>query len=254
MAHPLGQSSSSAVAPLLSTADNSVVDDEANVEGAAEGIFGEDEDDVALVDNDLGVLEDMMADLLAEMEGGDADAILAADLGAQEPDAAATEQISGETSGANAEEAPLAEVDAACPELVEVVEAVAASRIDGGPAPSAAASSSTDPQPEAAVADDGFPESGFLISQLGYVRCNRPGHDPERVIGLVGEKRDGKSVFANCHLHSTCSISVGVMRRDVSQDYLAAWLCAGQVAPEGATTAQRKALGVDHRKLWVRPP
>lgn len=132
---------------------------------------------------------------------------------------------------------------------------MAACGVDEAEDPPAPASSDTRPQEEVgpAAANDDFPDCGFVISPMGYVRCNRAGHNPERQIGLVGWKSDRKSMFANCHLHSTCSISVGVMRREVSLAYLADWLCQGRVAPDGATTAERKALGVEHRKLWARP-
>lgn len=99
-----------------------------------------------------------------------------------------------------------------------------------------------------------FPECGYSVSPLGYVRCNKPGFDPDRIIGLVGYKRDGKSIFANCHMHSVCSVSAGIMVQDVPRDWMAAWLARGAPPPPGASVAERKQLGKEHRKLWKRPP
>lgn len=98
-----------------------------------------------------------------------------------------------------------------------------------------------------------FSASGVWISPLGYVRTNKPGHNPEVVIGLVGYKRDGKSIFANCHLHSVCSVSAGIQRRDVPTSHMAEWLAAGVPPPPGASVAEKKAMGVKHRELWKRP-
>lgn len=72
-------------------------------------------------------------------------------------------------------------------------------------------------------------------------------------MGLVGFKRDGKSIFAGCHMHSVCSISAGIMRQAIPKEHMAEWLCLGTPPPPGASIATRKALGVEHRKLWQKP-
>ena len=109
-------------------------------------------------------------------------------------------------------------------------------------------SASTDPPPPPP-----FPACGYLISDLGYVTFNRPGHDPTKPIGLVGWKRDGKSIFANCHLHPVCSISAGIQRVHIPREHMAEWLCTGQKQPPGLSREARLAMGAEHRRNYVRP-
>lgn len=129
------------------------------------------------------------------------------------------------------------------PEVVAAVEQVAAALAEPSPASQQAADPPPPPQPDV----------GFTISDLGYVRSTRPGADPERMVGLVGWKRDGRSIFANCHLHAVCSISAGIMRVNISREWMAAWLVQGEVPPAGATREERRLLGVQHRQLWRKP-
>lgn len=200
-----------------------------------------------------GLVREELADMLAGMieedvDGGGVDDDAHA-LGALEP----TGPAEGLSRGEGEDLGPI-------PEVVEVVEAVADALGSVDPPNSGGASSSglgvvSAPPLVPQIAADGltFPESGYVVSDMGYVRCNREGHDPQRTVGLVGWKTDGKSIFANCHLHSACSISCGIMRKDVSREYMAEWLVKGIVPPAGSTVAEKKALGVAHRKLWVKP-
>lgn len=205
-----------------------------------------DDDDLQNI-NDPHLLEDYLEEILGDVsdaapsEGGD-DALA---LGAAEPPG---DPVAADPTPLQCVEEPAAE--AVEPSLIEVVDALVASGLDGPPPGPASASSDAAPEPSGQKP----PELGrdWTISELGYVRCSRPGF-PNRTIGLVGWKSNGKSKFANCHMHSICSVSVGVMKKDVSMEYLAEWLLKGTPAPEGATVAQKKALGVAHRALWVRP-
>lgn len=250
---PLGSTPGSGSSPPVALADAMESSEDFGWEEHDEANEYSDENDALLVDNDPQLLEDMLNDIIEHTEGAEMESIDAAALGAeeppdstegQEPQGPADIQEQGETP-------PPDEIDRQS--VINVVDAVSASGIDA-PAGSPSPSPPNVGQPLAPVAaDHGFPECGFKVSDLGYVTCNWPGHQNDRYIGLVGWKRDRKSMFANCHLHSVCSISVGVMRRPVSEEYLARWLCLGQPPHEGATVAEKKAMGVEHRKLWVRP-
>ncbi|CAE8581355.1 unnamed protein product [Polarella glacialis] len=90
------------------------------------------------------------------------------------------------------------------------------------------------------------------ISGLGYVTCRRPPHTGN-VIGLVSWKGDGKSIFAGCHIHPQCSVSCGIMRFDVSREYMAEWLAAGEPCPSTLPMAVKLRMRDAHRALWRRP-
>ena len=111
-----------------------------------------------------------------------------------------------------------------------------------------AAASSTDPIPPP------FPACGYTISDLGYVRCNRGGHDPTKTVGLVGWKTDGRSIFANCHLHPACSVSARITRQGIIREHLAEWLCKGQRPPPGMSREDRVQMGKEHPALFSGPP
>lgn len=201
-------------------------------------------------------LEELLEAVIDEREGMETEGESNVMLGAGEPSDATDSQAPARGDFASEEQQPPQMEPNE--EAIAVVDAAAAvlelDKEQRGPTGTSrdAASASGNASPPADAAEP-FPPSGFVISELGYVRCNRPGHDPAKVIGLVGLKRDGKSIFANCHLHAVCSVSAGVMRKDVPPDHMADWLCQGTPAPPGATTAERKALGVEHRRFWRRP-
>lgn len=44
-----------------------------------------------------------------------------------------------------------------------------------------------------------------------------------------------------------------IMRANISREWMAEWLCLGQVPPEGASREERMLLGAEHRKLWLKP-
>lgn len=208
------------------------------------------EPEVDLVNDDLA-LEELLQEVLDEAAAEDLDADIADAqvLGAADPPMN-EEPASSSIEGAGAlpkEEAPGPDEDAMA--VVHTVSMALAGSAASGQAQSSG-SSDLPPAPEEPGEIVG---PGYIMSDLGYVRCSRPGHDINKSVGLVGWKRDKKSMYANCHLHSTCSISVGVMRRPVAREYLAEWLCKGQRPPDGASIEERKRLGVEHRKLWVRP-
>lgn len=206
--------------------------------------FAEDYIEVADVTGDA--LEELLEALVDEM-GSDDDDNDEETLGVAEPAALPpSDRPCPSGDGSPREERVPAGPD---PEAVDVVDKV----ISGWEADESRGAA-TVKAPDASSTGEEFPECGFVLSSIGYVRCNRPGFDPERTIGLVGYKTDGKSIFANCHLHSVCSISAGIMRQDVPREHMAEWLAKGIPPPPGASIAERKALGVEHRKLWARPP
>lgn len=205
-------------------------------------------DELDIVGETGANLEELLSAIFEESEGegelGDEGA-----LGASEP--AGDGDIGGQVAPAVPEGGPRApDPD---DDVVAVVEAISAGLSPEAPGQAAPGASDVAMPDVAAPAEEQFPECGFLISSLGYVRCNRPGFNPDRPIGLVGYKTDQKSIFANCHQHSVCSISAGIMRQDVPPEHMAAWLCKGTPPPPGASVAERKALGVEHRKLWAKP-
>lgn len=202
------------------------------------------------------ILEDMLSELLSEelLPAECQDEVLLGDGQADQEQMETDHRESGASAAAaSAEEPEQQSSDGPNGELIAVVDDVAAAFSvatapqQGAGAPANVAASSSASQIEQ------FPESGFIISDLGYVRCNWPGHDPANIIGLVGWKRDGKSIFAGCHLHSVCSVSAGTQRQNIPPEHMAKWLCMGQPAPPGASVSERKQLGVEHRKLWARP-
>ena len=90
------------------------------------------------------------------------------------------------------------------------------------------------------------------MTGMGYVRCSRAPHDGPDVLGLVTYGRDGRTVWANCHIHTHGSIRCGIVRSDVPRFKLAHWLALGQPAAEGASPEDRRALGAAHRLRWQR--
>ena len=114
----------------------------------------------------------------------------------------------------------------------------------------AAGASTSSAPPPAVDFGDGLP---FDIDSLGYVRGRGPPHDPLRTVGLVGFRGDGSSIFANCHLHPSCSVSCGVRVRPVTKDWMAKWLMKGEVVSRDLPRDVRVAAGKRHRAEWVRP-
>lgn len=92
----------------------------------------------------------------------------------------------------------------------------------------------------------------YTLSPMGYVTSHRAPHAGQ-ILGLVGYKRDAKSIFANCHLHSKCSISSGIMRINIEREWMAEWLMRGVPPPPGASVIQKQLMGAEHRTLWARP-
>ena len=92
----------------------------------------------------------------------------------------------------------------------------------------------------------------FDISPLGYVRGFGHPHFG-KVVGLVNYKRDGRSVFANCHLHPKCSMSAGIMRADIPTTWMASWLIRGKPTTPEMSREQKLQFGQDHRDDWARP-
>lgn len=129
--------------------------------------------------------------------------------------------------------------------LVEAVVATSAALGDGGGEDGQASSSQ--------AGENMQPSPSFEITEMGYVKGLLPPHDPQRVVGLVGYKRDMSSIFANCHLHPACSVSAGIRRFDVPRTYMAQWLLLGEVLPEGVPRPERLEAGRRHRALWQRP-
>ena len=98
-----------------------------------------------------------------------------------------------------------------------------------------------------------LPVEEWTMSELGYVTSHRPQH-AGRTLGLVGYKRDQRSIFAACHLHPVCSISRGIMRRNISREWMAQWLFMGQPVAPDMSRQEKLALGKAHRDLWAPPP
>lgn len=199
------------------------------------------------------ILEDIYADIVEalDVELSNDEAM----FGADEPEEDGPALLGGQGSQRDAHVSEIAEVGDPMHDAIEVVDTVAAAFLEGADAgdapevPGASSSSSAEVLPAAPTE---FPPCGFVISPLGYVRCNRPGHDPQKTVGLVALKTNDKAMFANCHLHSKCSITVGMIRNPVSKETMAEWLCKGIPPPPEMRRADTRQLGIEHRQLWKR--
>ena len=85
------------------------------------------------------------------------------------------------------------------------------------------------------------------LSEFGFVRCNLPGFDPEKVIGFVGYQCDRSNIFASCHLHPQCSVSCGIRRRDAPKQVMAEWLAKGEIVDRSLPRSVRLEATKAHR-------
>ena len=94
-------------------------------------------------------------------------------------------------------------------------------------------------------------DGSIRMTKLGYVTCLRPPHNPDKTVGLVGLRNDGRSRFASCHLHPRCDLQVGIVREDVPRMRIAEWLALG-IPSDGLPQAERLKMGAQHRARWTR--
>jgi hypothetical protein len=95
-----------------------------------------------------------------------------------------------------------------------------------------------------------------LTTPLGYVSCELGPWLAKPMVGRLtswpeGQPAQSRSVSMKCYLHPGCSSPAVKRWNIISDDVFYTWLFKGKIPDPGATTAAKKALGVEHKAAWA---
>ena len=149
--------------------------------------------------------------------------------------------------------------------IIDVVEDASAAVVEAPPMTTPTDPSEMDagaeaplPPPPPPFYPDGSsvePSGKWCVTPLGYVKSMAIiALDPAfQTIGHVAFTKGGTSISATCHLHPRCSLGFGIIRNHISKEWMAEWLCQGELVPKTSAMPLRQAAGQRHRAMFARP-